>query len=39
VHEPELARRTGLRARQAALDRYGLARFLDDWDRLLKEVT
>jgi hypothetical protein len=39
VHEPELARQTGLRARQAALDRYGLPRFLDDWDRLLKEVT
>jgi glycosyltransferase involved in cell wall biosynthesis len=39
VHDPELARQTGQRARQAALDRYGLARFLDDWDRLLKEVT
>lgn len=39
VHEPELARETGLRARQAALDRYGLQRFLEDWDRLLKEVT
>jgi len=39
VHEPELARQTGLRARRAALERYGLPRFLDDWDRLLKEVT
>jgi glycosyltransferase involved in cell wall biosynthesis len=39
VHEHELARETGLRARQAALDRYSLARFLADWDRLLKEVT
>lgn len=37
--EPELARRVGTAARQAALDRYGLARFLDDWDRLLGEVT
>jgi hypothetical protein len=26
-------------AREAALARYGLRRFLDDWDRLLKEVT
>ena len=26
-------------AREAALARYGLGRFLDDWDRLLKEVT
>jgi glycosyltransferase involved in cell wall biosynthesis len=39
VCEPERAREVGLRARQAALDRYGLPRFLDDWDRLLKEVT
>lgn len=39
VHDPELARETGLRARAAALDRYGLKRFLEDWDRLLKEVT
>ena len=39
LHEPELARATGRRARQAALDRYGLGRFLDDWDRLLKEVS
>jgi len=39
VHDVDRARETGLRARQAALDRYGLPRFLDDWDRLLKEVT
>lgn len=39
VNEPDLARATGLRARQAALDRYGLQRFLDDWERLIKEVT
>jgi len=26
-------------ARRAALARYGLARFLHDWDRFLKEVT
>jgi len=39
VHEPERAREMGLQGRRAALDRYGLRRFLDDWDRLLKEVT
>lgn len=33
--EPELARETGRRAREAALRRYGLPRFLADWDRLL----
>jgi len=39
VADPELARRTGARARSAALARYGLPRFLDDWERLFKEVT
>jgi glycosyltransferase involved in cell wall biosynthesis len=39
LHDPELARVTGLRAREAALDRYSLDRFRTDWDRLLKEVT
>ena len=39
LHDPELARTTGLRAREAALGRYSLERFLTDWDRLLKEVT
>ena len=29
----------GQRARQAALERYGLERFLADWDRLLQEVA
>jgi glycosyltransferase involved in cell wall biosynthesis len=37
--DPELARETGRQARRAALDRYGLGRFLDDWDELLMEVT
>ena len=32
------ARRMGAAARAAVRDRYGLARFLADWDRLLKEV-
>ncbi|MFI1421179.1 glycosyltransferase [Streptomyces sp. NPDC020731] len=39
VADPALARRTGERARAAVLARYGLSRFLDDWERLLKEVT
>lgn len=38
-HDPERARAQGQAARTAALERYGLARFLDDWDRLLKEVV
>jgi hypothetical protein len=37
MNDPALSRETGLQARQAALARYGLPRFLDDWDRLLKE--
>ncbi|MEV8557995.1 glycosyltransferase [Streptomyces sp. NPDC051917] len=37
--EPELARRTGAAARAAAHARYGERRFLDDWERLIKEVT
>ncbi|GAA2406360.1 glycosyltransferase [Streptomyces glaucosporus] len=39
VADPAYARAVGERARAAALARYGLARFLDDWERLTKEVT
>ena len=39
IDEPESARRLGERARQVALARYGLDRFLADWDRLLEEET
>lgn len=39
IDEPDQARRLGARARQAALARYGLDRFLADWDRLLEEET
>ncbi len=39
VAEPERAREAGLAARAAALDRYGLDRFLTDWNDLLEEVT
>ena len=37
IDEPDQARRLGERARQVALARYGLDRFLADWDRLLEE--
>ncbi|MEV4946733.1 glycosyltransferase [Streptomyces sp. NPDC053755] len=36
--EPEAAAEDGARARQAALERYGLKRFLDDWEHLIAEV-
>jgi glycosyltransferase involved in cell wall biosynthesis len=36
--DPEEARVMGKAAREAALSRYGLSRFLADWDRLLGEV-
>jgi Glycosyl transferases group 1 len=39
VNDHDAAHRAGKVARQVALARYGLPRFLDDWDRLLKEVT
>jgi hypothetical protein len=39
IEEPEQARRLGARARQVALARYGLDRYLADWDRLLEEET
>ncbi|MFF7794718.1 glycosyltransferase [Streptomyces sp. NPDC007991] len=38
LHEPEAAAAHGARARQAALERYGLKRFLADWERLITEV-
>jgi hypothetical protein len=39
VDDPGEARRRGLAAREAALARYGLERFLSHWDELLTEVT
>ncbi len=39
LDEPEQARLLGARARQVALARFGLDRFLADWDRLLEEET
>lgn len=38
-NDPEHARAMGKAARAAALERFGLARFLADWDRLLQEVV
>jgi len=37
--DPELAAVAGAAARRHALDRYGLGRFLDDWDRTLECVV
>jgi glycosyltransferase involved in cell wall biosynthesis len=39
LQDPEEAARRGKAARAAARCRYGIGRFLDDWDRLLQEVT
>jgi hypothetical protein len=39
VDDPARARHAGEAARAAALKRYSLERFHDDWDRLLQEVT
>jgi hypothetical protein len=39
LHDEDAARLAGKAARAAALERYGLARFLADWDALLAEVT
>ncbi|QIJ61284.1 glycosyltransferase [Streptomyces sp. JB150] len=36
--DPQAAAEDGARARQAALARYGLKRFLNDWERLITEV-
>lgn len=39
LHEPEAATAAGVIARDAALKRYGLARFLADWDALLGQTV
>jgi hypothetical protein len=39
VHDPGEARERGLAAREAALRRYNLDRFLTHWDELLEEVA
>jgi glycosyltransferase involved in cell wall biosynthesis len=37
--DPERARASGQAARRAAISRFGLNRFLDDWDELLEDVA
>jgi glycosyltransferase involved in cell wall biosynthesis len=39
VNDPEEASERGRAARAAALERYGLERFLADWDGVLEEVA
>ncbi|MGY2083142.1 glycosyltransferase [Blastococcus sp. SYSU DS0539] len=39
LHDEDAARLAGKAARAAVLERYGLDRFLRDWDGLLAEVT
>jgi len=39
LHEPDRAREAGVAARRHALERFGLARFLADWDDVLEEVA
>jgi glycosyltransferase involved in cell wall biosynthesis len=39
VADPDSARAAGAEARRAALARYGLERFLADWDELYEEVA
>ena len=39
LHEPAIARFMGQRARTAALERFGLQRFLRDWDVVLDRVV
>jgi hypothetical protein len=39
LDDRDLAFRVGAEARKAALRRYGIERFLDDWERVLQEVT
>lgn len=39
LRDPDEARAAGERARSLVLARYGLDRFLADWDELLEEVT
>lgn len=39
LEDPDLAARAGAAARVHALDRYGLERFLADWDALIERVV
>jgi glycosyltransferase involved in cell wall biosynthesis len=39
VADPDEARERGRAAREAALARYGLRRFLTDWNRVIEDVA
>jgi hypothetical protein len=39
IDDPAVAAEAGRAARKSVVDRYGLQRFLDDWDRVLLEVA
>lgn len=39
LHDPTLAQSVGAAARETALSRYSVGRFLADWDLLLSDVT
>jgi glycosyltransferase involved in cell wall biosynthesis len=39
LEDPDEARRRGAIAREVALERYGLRRFLDDWDTVLDDAV
>ncbi|RXN86298.1 LPS biosynthesis transferase [Achromobacter aloeverae] len=39
LEEPALARQWGEAGRRTALERFGMPRFIDDWNRVLDEVT
>jgi hypothetical protein len=39
VANPEEARRRGIAAREAALERYGLGKFQQRWDELLGDLV
>jgi glycosyltransferase involved in cell wall biosynthesis len=38
LQEPVEAQRLGSRAREVALERYNVDRFLSDWDQVLRSV-
>jgi hypothetical protein len=39
IDQPELARQWGAAARKTAQERFGMARFIDDWNRLLAQLA
>jgi glycosyltransferase involved in cell wall biosynthesis len=39
IDDPAAAAEAGRAARKSVVDRYGLQRFLEDWDRVLLEVA